>query len=585
VSRADRFERYLAGALAAGEAGELKRLLGADAAARAGFVEALLEWQMLADAARQAEALPRPAGRRPGRAAAWAVAAAALLLAGVAAWGLFRKRDRAGTVPPPPVEMAGRILEGAGRYRAGQEFPYGAELAAAGGEKLAAELADGSALWLSGGARAAVPRRREVRLAAGELRLRCQADQANRFAIYAEGTTAAAVGTEFSVKVEEEDSADVLGPLTVEPPDSPREDRKMRSKLVTVVVIAGVVMVSNRHGTELAAAGEKLVSRPEARPAAAEAAEAVNAPESPLEKKLSFEFREKPVKDALDFVAKETGVRIAYGERVGPSGQAPITLKMNRATASLALDWICKLAGVDYYVKLEGDILVDVPPPPADLVYLGGYDFGENGVDEENPRDPKGRARRLKELLKPGEYARLAETIRAKVRPESWGQKGCAIQARDNGLTVYQTFAGHQAIRAIFDPLRAELTGKLNRQITEETRQALEPKLARKVTVEFAARPLVECIRWLQERTEANLIANPAAFGEGRVDPNLPITLSAKDISLGEALDKVLEQAGLRREFRNGAVFITAGEGAGGKPPAKPAPSGSQVRKQPAEVF
>ena len=42
--------------------------------------------------------------------------------------------------------------------------------------------------------------------------------------------------------------------------------------------------------------------------------------------------------------------------------------------------------------------------------------------------------------------------------------------------------------------------------------------------------------------------------------PAKAITLKSDGITIAEALDQFLEQAGLRREYRDGAIFITLKE-------------------------
>jgi len=55
---------------------------------------------------------------------------------------------------------------------------------------------------------------------------------------------------------------------------------------------------------------------------------------------------------------------------------------------------------------------------------------------------------------------------------------------------------------------------------------------------------------------DVNVIMDPKAG----TAPAKAITLKSDGITIAEALDQFLEQAGLRREYRDGAIFITLKE-------------------------
>ncbi len=184
----------------------------------------------------------KPAPRKLWRTLA---AAAVLLLAAVGAWLLLK------------TEPAGVITAAAGDRPAGSSFAYGEILATEKDQGLALKLADGSLLTLAAESAVTVTRRREAHLAAGELRLRCESDRKNPFSVFAGGTEVRAVGTEFSVKIE--DAPGVKGPLPNGPPEE-KEKSEMRKSVVTVMVISGIVLVSNAHGRLEAGEGKTVVS-------------------------------------------------------------------------------------------------------------------------------------------------------------------------------------------------------------------------------------------------------------------------------------------------------------------------------------
>ncbi len=80
---------------------------------------------------------------------------------------------------------------------------------------------------------------------------------------------------------------------------------------------------------------------------------------SEIEKRLnacvvSFEFVDKPLSEALDFIAKSAKVNILVDPRYsGEYGKTTISLRVNSMNADLALQWILKLAELDYIIRNE----------------------------------------------------------------------------------------------------------------------------------------------------------------------------------------------------------------------------------------
>lgn len=97
-----------------------------------------------------------------------------------------------------------------------------------------------------------------------------------------------------------------------------------------------------------------------------------------------------------------------------------------------------------------------------------------------------------------------------------------------------------------------------------------EKRLAKRVNAEFVKAPLSEIIDFLQSVSEVGMVLDPVTDATGES----LITVSAKEMPLGELLDRVLDQAGLRREYRDGAIYITAKES------AEPAAGKSELKKE-----
>lgn len=86
--------------------------------------------------------------------------------------------------------------------------------------------------------------------------------------------------------------------------------------------------------------------------------------EDRLAKKVTFEFVETPLTEAVRFLGQLSGVTIDLPNAVAhKKGHTPITLKVTNMPLRLAIDWILRLGDCTY--EQRGDGLVCVLPPDA----------------------------------------------------------------------------------------------------------------------------------------------------------------------------------------------------------------------------
>ncbi len=522
-----------------------------------------------------------PAGRaRPRPRLRLFAAAAALLALCAGAWLAFGPgRNRpAGTV----------VTTTDGGIAAGLEIAYGRPQVIRRGGSAGLRLADGSFLKLAELTEATVTARRRVLLARGEVELECRADRRNPFVISAAGVEARAVGTRFSVRIDDE------------------EEEAVRGSTVRVAVISGVVIVTNALGSLEAGEGKRVICRPgvapvavtEQKPAATDAKDGPAARESlaglaprkgdPLfAARVSFEAVQEKLTDVLAKVSQKSGVTITWEARVeAATRNRPITIKMTKASVRLALDWLLALAGRTSYVIRTDEcgnrsFHVTDRVGPEDIV-TGRWDL--LGGWEEKPY-------LLTHHEHPEKFLRdLVSRIRKEVLPESWkpgrGEMYVIPRQADNprgpgaiyALVILQTAEGHERVRKLTAPLLARLRANHLRADQEKTRAALGPNMARRISVSFDRKPLVDCIGDLQKRADIHFVLDPAVFAPafrekpapdsgskfGKPLPHplrdKPTTLTFADEEIGKILSAVLARAdaGLTWDYRNGVVFITS---------------------------
>jgi hypothetical protein len=73
---------------------------------------------------------------------------------------------------------------------------------------------------------------------------------------------------------------------------------------------------------------------------------------------VSFEFVKAPLFDVMSFLQKEGDVNIIIDPQANESGvDRNITLRLSKAKLGLALEWVCRLADLEYKLR-NGAIIV-----------------------------------------------------------------------------------------------------------------------------------------------------------------------------------------------------------------------------------
>jgi len=192
-----------------------------------------------------------------------------------------------------------------------------------------------------------------------------------------------------------------------------------------------------------------------------------------LDRKVSFEFAETPLTEAISFLQTLTKVNMIIDPAAAEaSGSTPITLKVTNMTLGLALDWILKLADLDFALRdnaifissrenLKGDVILriydvrdlteQIPdfPGPELQVEVGGLDASSGGAGLVliGPDEGMGDAVTAESL---------AEMISSRVRPGDWAPElGTSIEERGGKLVVMQRPQVHRLIDRLLESFRS----------------------------------------------------------------------------------------------------------------------------------
>ena len=112
------------------------------------------------------------------------------------------------------------------------------------------------------------------------------------------------------------------------------------------------------------------------------------------------------------------------------------------------------------------------------------------------------------------------------------------------------------------DRRRRAPTRGLDRQAEEAWRQDILRNFEQEMTLEFQDSDIQDVVNFFRERTEINFVLDPEVLIGGSAPP---INLKVEAVAVKDALEFVMELAGLQYSLQNEAVYISTEEGIRGK--------------------
>ncbi|MCW8133708.1 MAG: hypothetical protein KIS92_25405 [Planctomycetota bacterium] len=192
-----------------------------------------------------------------------------------------------------------------------------------------------------------------------------------------------------------------------------------------------------------------------------------------LQRKVTFEFVDTPLDEAINFLRSLTNVTMILDPKVAQAGGVPpISLRVTDMSLDLALEWLLKLADLDYALK-DNAIFISKKQQLTEDVELKIYDVSD--LTQTVPDFPGPDF----QLTTPGDdtgagggggavnpfvaapaptvtVQSIADMIRNRVRPDSWDpNQGTSIEERAGKLVVMQRPDVHSLIDQLLSNFRA----------------------------------------------------------------------------------------------------------------------------------
>jgi hypothetical protein len=138
--------------------------------------------------------------------------------------------------------------------------------------------------------------------------------------------------------------------------------------------------------------------------------------EEKLNQNVTFELNNVPLSDALRTIQKQLDPITFF---INPPADTPITLRVTRMKAGLALGWLLRLADLEYYLK-DGAVVIDNKAP-----FPSGYELRIYDVKDVNkPEFPR-------------TAADIADELQKNIDPDSWAAVlGTGMDVKDDRLLI-----------------------------------------------------------------------------------------------------------------------------------------------------
>lgn len=287
--------------------------------------------------------------------------------------------------------------------------------------------------------------------------------------------------------------------------------------------------------------------------------------ESALEKTLSVDFDERPLKEVVEYLRAQTGAvmfaDVHAMDDVGLSYDVPVSAKLSDIPLRSVLRHILHDFHLTWTVR-DGVLLITTPEEAEWCMETEMYDVLD--------------LIKLHDRAAPDEYDydSIISLVTATVEPTTWDTVGGAgsIEAFRGGVVITQT---QDVLDQVSDMLAMLRKAKeIAEGHTDKTPPTvcvdfyaddpavvkIERALEGSLTFEFAETPLLDVAAFIAAKCEINVVLDRRALDDVGIGEDVPVTYSAKDMRVRHALRHMLRNFELTSLCRDHALLITTPE-------------------------
>jgi hypothetical protein len=291
-----------------------------------------------------------------------------------------------------------------------------------------------------------------------------------------------------------------------------------------------------------------------------------------LTKKIDWNFKEKPLAEAVEFLKKELDLPIHLDikaiDDLGVAADTPLTFKLSGVSAKTALKFLLRDVGLTFCSY--GEVLLITSPDVADnLEYVEVYEVADLVCPD-------------KDCCENADFDALIDLITKSIKPSSWqehtgpGPISPLEIAGIRAIVFGQTEESHEVtaellaeLREVRHPENSWVKDKppalpaglaLKRKMQEKIRTALE----KPASFHFSKMPLAEAAAILEKEFGIPVLLDHKAICDISGSPgDLRITTDCKDLKLITALDLMFRDVGVTWTVADEVLLISSPDIAG----------------------
>ena len=269
----------------------------------------------------------------------------------------------------------------------------------------------------------------------------------------------------------------------------------------------------------------------------------------------SIECVEKPLVEVLNDLSKRHGIPIRILnqklEEAGIEPDTPISKQLDGIALRSLLETLLSELELSFLVR-EGELLITTPEDAESQLVLVAYPVHDLvGLEDHSAT---GTA--------------LTDLIESTIAPQGWdsvGGPGWQCKILDGWLIVSQTQYVHEVIGQLLQQLRSALHNDDDQMAFRARRpwssaeERLYAALGQVMKFQFNETPLNQVVDFLRaEQPGVRIVLNSKRLEESGIKIDVPITCDLPPATLGEQLDLILKQHGLKYEIRDDLIHITS---------------------------
>jgi hypothetical protein len=283
--------------------------------------------------------------------------------------------------------------------------------------------------------------------------------------------------------------------------------------------------------------------------------------ERALDKNVDFAFKATPLTDVVAWIREQSGVSVVFDRRaLEDAGIAvddvTVTLTLHKVSLRASLRIMLRRLDLSYYIQ-HGGLLISEPSRAAHTLDTALFPVADliDGFDSSG--------RRVKD------YETVIELITACVAPSTWDAVGGSgsLKEFDGILTITQSremlAEVERFLRALRIARQQQSTGDFTpigtRFENENTARVLKA-LETKVNLDCRDTPLAKLVEMAAIESGVNVLLDENALRDAGIEVETKVGGTAKDLTLGDALDRLLGGINLAYTVRDEVLLITTSE-------------------------